>query len=133
MPQDNVELTRRGMEAFVAGDWEAWTERFDPAIEWEETPGLGPDPSVYRGIEEVRAAVQSWTEMWTEYSFEVHEYLDAGDDVVVLIRERGRGRSAGVTVERELGEIFTFRDGKVIRNRLYGSWDEALEAAGLAK
>ena len=49
----------------------------------------------------------------------------------VLIRERGHGGASGAAVERELGEVFTLRDGKVVRVRLYGSWAEALEAAGL--
>jgi ketosteroid isomerase-like protein len=130
MSQANVELARRGVEAFVAGDWEAWFEGFDPEIEWEETPSLGPDASIYRGIDEVRGAVESWIAMWTEYTFEAREYRDAGDEVVVLVQERGRSRT-GVNVERELGEILTIRDGRLIRVRLYGSWAEALEAAGL--
>ena len=133
MSQENVELARRGVEAYVAGDWETWFEGFDPEIEWEEMPGLGPDASVYRGIEEVRDAVGSWTSMWTEYTLEVHEYLDAGDDVVVLVQERARGRTTGASVEREFGQILTFRAGRLIRNRLYGSWSEALEAAGLSE
>lgn len=128
-----MKLARRGVEAFVAGDWETWFGGFDPEIEWEETAGLGPDAAVYRGIEEVRRAVASWTAMWTDYEFEVRDYLDAGDQVVLLVQERGRGRDTGARVERELGEILTFRDGKLIRNRLYGSWDEAIEAAGLGE
>jgi hypothetical protein len=35
-------------------------------------------------------------------------------------------------VEREVGEVFTLRGGKLIRARLYGSWAEALQAAGLS-
>jgi ketosteroid isomerase-like protein len=66
-------------------------------------PELGPDAAIYRGVEDVREAVGSWTRMWTEYTFEVRDYLDAGDDVVVLVRDRGRGRSSGAIVEREFG------------------------------
>jgi ketosteroid isomerase-like protein len=131
--QENVEAVRRGIDAYVAGDWEAWFQEFDPEIEWEETSGLGPDAGTYRGIHEVRQAVTSWLAMWTDYGFEVSEYLDAGDQVVVLAREFGRGRDTGVSVERELGQVHTLRDGKLIRTRLYGSWAEALEAAGLSK
>jgi ketosteroid isomerase-like protein len=133
MSQENVELARRGVEAFVAGDWETWCAGVAPEVEWEETPGLGPDAAIYRGIEDVRAAISSWTAMWTDYEFEVHDYLDADDDqVVVLAQERGHGRGTEATVERKLGEVFTFRNGKLIRARLYGSWAEALEAAGLS-
>jgi ketosteroid isomerase-like protein len=68
---------------------------------------------------------------WGEYDVEVVRYADASDDVVVLFRERGHGGVSGAAVERQLGEVWTLRDGKVVRVRLYGRWDEALEAAGL--
>jgi hypothetical protein len=53
--------------------------------------------------------------------------------VVVLSRERGRGTLSEVEVEREVGQVVTLRDGKMVRVRLYGSWSEALEAAGLSE
>lgn len=75
--------------------------------------------------------MSSWLDVWVDYDFEVREYIDAGDDVVVLANERGRSRT-GVSVERELGQIHTLRDRKLVRTRLYGSWAEAREAAGLS-
>lgn len=93
MSEENVAAIRRGIEAYVASDWEAWVAEFDPEITWEETPGLGPDPAIYRGVEEVRTAVSSWLEMWVDYDFEARQYIDAGDDVVVLAIERGRSRT----------------------------------------
>jgi ketosteroid isomerase-like protein len=96
-------------------------------------PSLGPDASTYTGTEELREAVQSWTEKWSEYETEVSRYAQAGDEVVVLSRERGRGVVSGVKAERELGQVFTLRDGKIVRVRLYGSWSEALEAARLSE
>ena len=132
MSQENVEIVRRSVEAFAAGDRKTTLELVDPEVEWIETPGLGPDAAVYRGIDEVRGAVESWTGMWTGYGFEMRDYLDAGDQVVALVQERGRGRSTGVSVERDLGYVFTIRGGKVGRVHLYGSWAEALEAAGLS-
>jgi ketosteroid isomerase-like protein len=130
MSQENLDAVRRAVESYVGGDQEAWSEHLDPEITWEETPGLGPDPATYRGVDAVRAAVTSWLDMWVDYNFEVRQYIDAGDDVVVLADERGRSRT-GVSVERELGQIHTLRYGKLVRTRLYGSWAEALEAAGL--
>ena len=133
MSQANAELVTHGIEAYVARDWERWVAGLDPEIEWIETRGLGPDAAVYRGIDEVRGAVESWLAMWADYGFEVHDCIEVGDQVVVLARERGRGRSTGVRVDRELGQIHELRHGKLIRTRLYGSWVEALDAAGLSE
>jgi hypothetical protein len=58
-----VDAIRRGVGAYVAGDWEAWFQEFAPEIEWEETSGLGPGAATYRGIHEVRKAVTSWLAM----------------------------------------------------------------------
>jgi ketosteroid isomerase-like protein len=131
MSQENVEIVRSGLEAAARNDWNAAMASVDPNVEWVEMPSLGPDASSYTGVEELRKAINSWIGMWSEYDVEVVRYADADDDVVVLFRERGHGGVSGAAVERELGEVFTLRDGKVVRVRLYGSWREALEAAGL--
>ncbi len=133
MSRENVEVVRRSMEAFRGGDWENAMTAFHPDVVWEETPSLGPDAATYRGINAVRDALQSWTSRWEDYSYSVSRYAEAGDDVVVLIKERGRGRASEATVQRETGEVHTFRDGKVVRTRLFGSWREALQAAGLSE
>jgi ketosteroid isomerase-like protein len=114
-------------------DWDTASAAFDPAVEWIEMPSLGPDASTYTGIPELRAAIQSWMEMWSEYRIDAAQYADGGDEVVILIRERGHGGISGASVQRELGEVCTVREGKVVRVRLYGNWAEALEAAGLSE
>jgi ketosteroid isomerase-like protein len=131
MSQENVEVVRRGLEAAARNDWNEVMASVDPSIEWVEMPSLGPDASTYTGMDELREAISSWMGMWSQYDAEVVRYADAGDDVVVLFRERGHGGVSGAAVERELGEVFTLRDGKVMRVRLYGSWADALEAVGV--
>ena len=131
MSEENVEIVRSNVEAFERGDWDFAFANVSPEIEWEETAGLGPDASVYRGSDEARKALESWLGMWEDYESEVVRYVDAGDEVVVLGRERGRGRS-GVTVERDIAQVHALNDGQVVRVRLFASWREALEAAGLS-
>jgi ketosteroid isomerase-like protein len=133
MSQENVTIVREAFEAAVRNDWSTASAAFDPNVEWVETPSLGPDASTYTGIDELRAAIESWTGMWSEYGADVARYADGGDDVVILIRERGHGGLSGAAVDRELGEVCTVREGKVVRVRLYGNWADALEAAGLSE
>ena len=133
MSQENVEIVRRSVEAFAEGDWEDALSEYAGGVEWMEMPSLGPDASTYIGRDQLREAAESWIQMWSEYDIKVHRYADRGDEVVVLVRERGSGGASGVSVERELGEVFTLRDSEVVRVRLFGSWSEALEAAGLSE
>ena len=42
-----------------------------------------------------------------------------------------RGKQRGVPIESELGDLFTLRDGKIVRYYSYWNRADALEAAGL--
>jgi hypothetical protein len=44
---------------------------------------------------------------------------------------RRTGRTTGMTVGGDLAQLTTYREGKAIRVRDFGSHPEALEAAGL--
>jgi ketosteroid isomerase-like protein len=117
----------------VGAGLDAVFERLAPDLRWEEAPSLGPSADVYEGDEGARQAYGSWIAMWDDYETAPVEYVDAGDEVVVLSRESGRGRHSGVRVEREVAQVHTFRDGVVIRIRVFPSWREVLEAAGLSE
>ena len=125
-----MEIVRRGIEALNRGDLDSFCQGLGPEIKWEEMPSLGPDAAAYTGVTSVRGALESWLGMWTDYEAVAHRCVDAGDNVVILFTERGRGRESGVAVEREMGIVHTFRSGKVIHSRLFGNWNEALKAAG---
>lgn len=127
-------MVRRSAVAIGHNDWDRAIADYDAEVEWVEMPSLGPDAATYVGIDELRAAVESWKQMWDEYETTLEQVIDAGENgVVVLGREHGRGSTSGVVVEREIGQLVTVRDAKIVGVRLYGSWDEALEAAGVSR
>ena len=53
-----------------------------------------------------------------------------GDDVVVFIRERGRSKT-GIGVDERHSEVYTLRDGMIVRRQGFTNREEALDAAGL--
>jgi ketosteroid isomerase-like protein len=61
------------------------------------------------------------------------EFIDMGDQVLVLTEFRGRGKTSGVSVDamHQRAALFTVRDGKVVAVTTYTDRDEALRAAGL--
>jgi ketosteroid isomerase-like protein len=77
-------------------------------------------------VEAVRAAYDAWN----RGDLEEQEFIGAGEHVVVFLRLMGKGRHSGIEVEMRVYDVFTFRDGKVARHRLYDSRAEALEAVG---
>ena len=62
---------------------------------------------------------------------EVEELIDAGDEVVAVIREREVGRASGVPVETTHLAVWTLADGKVVQMQMFDDRQQALEAAGL--
>ncbi len=147
MSQENVDLVRRLLDMFARRDHEGVFEFYDPDIEWDATAwestaatpadagvgGIAGLAGVYRGHEGVRTYWRRWLEAWKDLEFEVEDVLDAGDEVVALIRnQRQVGRHSGIVIEvPPYGLVFTVRAGKVVRWRIYPDQQSALEAAGV--
>jgi hypothetical protein len=132
--RENVEVVRRAIDAFNRGELEALAEVvdfYDPEIEYHEDPGF-LEAGVYRGPGALAAHWRQFLDAFEDYRFEIEELLDAGDDVVVLTHQLGRGKGSGIEVDMRNAWVFTLRDGKLARIRPYADRAEALAAAGLA-
>ena len=64
---------------------------------------------------------------------EAEEIVEAGDGVLVDVRQRGVGRTSGVPVELRYFTLWSFRARKVIRIQSFRDRAEAFEAAGLSE
>ena len=128
MSQENVEVVRAMTEAFLRGDVEGALAAYDPDVEWD---GRNlPDGKVSRGVDAVIEHVVRWAEQWEDWQYQPLEYLDAGDDVVLITRERGRSK-AGLVMDERHAELYTLRDARIVRRVGYSDPDDALRAAGL--
>ena len=132
MAEDNVEIVRRAYEAFNRGDFDSALEFLAPEVEWQMPPNL-PDVGVWVGRDQVIARMEEFFEVFDELQVQVEELIAAGDRVVALVRYKGRGSATGLEIEGAGldSQVWTLRDGKVIRLELHGGTTGALEAAGL--
>ena len=73
---------------------------------------MGVEP-VYEGHEGVRQYWREVLSVFGEIDFEVEELVDAGDQVLAVIREREVGRASGAPVESTHFALWTVADGKV--------------------
>jgi ketosteroid isomerase-like protein len=127
--QENVELVKRAWEATVQRDYETALSLYDPDVTLE--PGFLDNPEVFRGLDGVREVFRNWFGVFADMTSTVEEWIDAGDDVVAILRLTGRGRQSGVPVVSLEAHVWTVRDGKLWRLRIYPSRAEALKAVGL--
>jgi ketosteroid isomerase-like protein len=133
MSQENVEIVRRFFDAWNADDFASARDLCDPGIVIDRSRSIGPDARVYRGRDEAAQVWRDWQATWEAWRSDIAEYIDAGDDVVVLGRGFGRGRDGGVPVEANISQVFTVDRGRIIRSCLFQTRTEALEAAGLSE
>jgi hypothetical protein len=127
MSQENVELIRRFYaEPDPWGPFAAWVA---PDAEFDFT-AIYPDGGILRGIEEVRRFRDDVP--WGRLHFEPERFIEVDDErVLVFVRAVGIGKLSGVTGEARVAHEFTVRDDLLVRFKVYGDRDEALEAAGL--
>jgi ketosteroid isomerase-like protein len=122
--------SEKGLERgdFVAGfDAELLSED----LEWVADPGVGL--GTYRGREGFIEFMRAWTGEFENWSVELDQVVDAGDDrVVAIYRQTAIGKGSGVPV-MDQGSINELQGGRVIRIRPYPSPADALEAAGLSE
>lgn len=85
---------------------------FDPDIEWRPLDGEG---DVEHGHEGARRAMERWLESWDGYWLQPEEFIERGDEVIVVVREGGRGSASGVEIERRYAHVWTFGGDRIVR------------------
>lgn len=129
MSRENVELIREACEHGLE-DPEGFFAIMDADVSWESQL---VDSKPTRGVDALREFFRHWVGAFREITFEWEELIDAGEDQVVTIgRWWGTGKSSGAPVAIHLVQVWTLRDGKVIRCRDYADRAQALLAAGVS-
>jgi ketosteroid isomerase-like protein len=126
----NVELVRTIYNALLRDDLDTALSFMDERIEY-----VNPDYAVESGRRYghagIRANVENMRTSFEYWRFEPEEFIDVGDNVVVVGTFRARGRDSGLEIDRRQSRLWTIRDGKVVRYAWFDGPEEALEASGL--
>jgi len=131
MEADNVEIVRRGYRAFEEGGVEGILEFLDPDIEWHMSAVFTHTPRVFRGHDGVREVFRFFGELIDDLGADPHEFIDAGDRVIVPVRMHGRLRENGEPVAYELVQVWLGREGKAIRLVTYPDREAAIAEASV--
>jgi ketosteroid isomerase-like protein len=131
MSEENVEIVRGILDAYLAGDFQTALGRIDPEVEFDLS--MRPDGKVYRGHDGIVEGLRTWTGTWEDYSLEITELIDAGEHVIAVDRQSGRGKGSGMLLEHSFSNVYTLRDGKVIRVAVFANREDALRAAGVSE
>jgi len=111
MSNQNIEATKKGYDAFSAGDLEAALNVFDDSAEWTIN-GDSMIGGTYRGKNELTELFMRLAEKSTKV--ETKRFLADGDFVVVLTEV-----TVGAVTSTE-ADVFEFSNGKVVKAHLFG-------------
>jgi ketosteroid isomerase-like protein len=130
MSHENLNLVRRMQEAFLGAEPELALAFLDPDVVYDARGR--PDGKLWHGHDGVRRAFTEWSDVWDEWEIATEGYLEAGNDkVLILWRERGRGKGSGIPLEQSGANLVTVGAGRIVHIRMYVNRQEALEAAGI--
>lgn len=135
MSESNVEIVRRGFDAFETMDMDAFVADWHPDLVWdvhgyEDWPGARTE---YKGPPEILAEFANF--MSTVRALEVNDLEVTGlddDRVLATYSERRINEGDVSPVTLDIGIVYQLTDGKMTRIEVYTGHDKARRAAGLA-
>ena len=124
-----TEGLREAYAALNRNDIPNFVKNFDEDIAWiefAESPGGG----AYKGRATVEAHATQARGTWAEGGCNPERLIVAGDKIIVFVHVRVRLKNETDWREGRIGDVYTFRNGKVIHVRLFADRAQAIAWAG---
>jgi ketosteroid isomerase-like protein len=130
MSQENLEVVRSAFAAFEAGDLDRLRELVtDDLIVYR----ADPDGATSHGLEGFLALTADWTEGFRDWNPVPEQFTDAGERVLVRVRQSAQGEASGVPLDEAWWFVYEIRGGRIARMSIHAHEAEALQAAGLSE
>ena len=131
MSQENVEIVRAALDAFIRRDWDAVFKDAAPDFQLDWSRSIGPYRGVYP-LDQTRRFLEDFAATFESVRLEPLDYIDSGDSVVVPITARFMGRN-GIEATTGGAQLWTIHEGTVRCCSLFQTKAGAVEAAGLSE
>jgi hypothetical protein len=132
MSRENVEIVKAAIDAANREDWDALVQTAAPNFELDMSRSRSFRGASVYGLDQLRGFLVDFAESWESVRVEPHEFIEAGDLVVVPWTTHARGRD-GIEVVSRPTFVWTIRDGAIERLSMYQERREAIEALGLSE
>ena len=144
MSEENVEIVRRIYEILDQLEVDALLEG-DPDVralyeqvchpdfelisprEWADASGT------FHGYEGLRTFVRTLDEVFDDITFSPGRHVADGNTVVFAVTAHATGKASGGRPEMEVAHLWKLEAARAKRCVIHGSFDAALEAAGLSE
>jgi ketosteroid isomerase-like protein len=129
MSKENVEMVQTLFEEWERGDFWSKTELYAPDVEWRWSRGARAPrsgSSSYTGLTEIGDAMREWLSDWGWFHLTAEEFIDAGDQVVVMTQVHARLKDGRGEIHDHQADVITIRDGRIVRMETFDGRAEAL-------
>ena len=134
MSQGNVDAARRLFSSVEKRDLAGVLAAYDPDVAIHEPESL-PYGGVYHGLKGAKQHAAGYALTWGDFQTSGEQvtdavFLDAGDHVVVLWRQRGLSASSGKKLDLPAVSVYEMLAGKIIESRMYQDTSAILQFLG---
>jgi uncharacterized protein len=124
----NLEVIQELYRAFREKDYNAFFNICAPDLEWIQNEGF-PQGATYQGAEAVIEGVFKANDArWEKFSFQIEQYLDAGNSVIVIGAYVGQHRKSQKSLHASAAHVYDLVNGKVYRFRMFADTKRIWEA-----
>jgi ketosteroid isomerase-like protein len=127
---ENVDLVKQHYAALSRADYAAAMDMYAEDFEQDLTR---VDGEINRGKDAVSRAWVRWVAPWDEFCMQAEAVIDAGEEVLALVRQSGIGKQSGVPVKLDFGAVWTVSDGRLLKLVVYPRRSDAFAAVGLSE
>ena len=116
-----------------------WREgRIDDALrglgeDFEWVTPAHPEGAVRHGPEGIIEFFHEWIEPWEDFHVDWELEQAVSDRALATVDMSGRGRVSGARTEMRFFQVWSYREGRVVRMEMYYDRDAARRAAGFAE
>jgi uncharacterized protein len=115
----NIEIIPELYRSFREKDYDAFLQVCTPDLQWIQNEGF-PHGATHRGAEAVINRVfKTFNDDWKAWSFEIEQWLDAGETIVVIGNYTGEHRLSDRAFRSPAAHVYDLQDGKVWRFRQF--------------
>ena len=106
----------------------------EAAVEFPAPDGglVGEMGGPFQGVDGLRAGWEEWLKIWESFELRGIEWIEAGDERVLLLADSTGRMANGVAIETPVAAVFDVEADRIVRIRHYLDQAQARRDAGVA-
>jgi len=123
----NLEIVKELYRCFKEKDDDGFKEICDQNLEWRQNPGFPNGKTIYGADAVIEHVFKGNRSVWENFKFNIEEFLDAGDSIMVIGQYEGRHHKTQKEMKTQAAHVYSIKNSKIVRFRMFADtktmWD----------